>query len=335
MGWSTTSLSIMLIGYVILCFVMMYLCMIADPSESTIAYQFQIALPNKVWNKLSQTFGKEKMNVLQHVMDRALVLVYFVVVGGSWSVVFWYLYPWLYQSPGVSNVHGVIGVLVFLACFVSWGIANSSHPGKITAASFKRYDHYPYDNLLFLPDKRCETTKLVKVPRSKFDRIKYQCIVPRYDHFCGWTYNTYGEENYRWFLLFLGQHVAMCFYGSFVSMLLFRDEIRQKKMFELTFFDRSTGETVKAGYSILLQYLFARRTLECCVLTIMFVMGIALSFFSGYHVRNRQSFQIKIWTLVTLFHIFIYIQCSSYSISFSLSLFLSLSLSLSLSSVCA
>ena len=73
------------------------------------------------------------------------------------------------------------------------------------------------------------------------------------------------------------------FMGVMFRCLLFRDEIRQKKLFELTFFDRSTGEIVEAGYSILLQYLFARRTLECCVLTIMFVMGIALSCFLGYH----------------------------------------------------
>jgi palmitoyltransferase len=267
--------------------------MLADPADSPLARFFQVTIPNSTWNRMSLVFGDKRMGVVRELMDRALVLVYFVVVGGSWSVVFWYLYPWLFQSPGVSNIHGVVGVGVFLACFVSWGIANSSHPGKITAQSFKRYDHYPYDNLLFLPEKRCETTHLIKIPRSKFDRIKYQCIVPRYDHFCGWTYNTYGEENYRWFLLFLAQHVAMCFYGSFVVALLFRNEIREKKLLELTFFDRATGETVEAGFFIISQYMFARRTFECCVLVIMIVMGIALSMFLGYHVRKGSVIMSK------------------------------------------
>jgi palmitoyltransferase ZDHHC4 len=284
--FSSTSLTVLLTVYVALCLGVMYFCLLADPYENKMAMLLQVTLPQKLWNRMTILFGKDKMSFLQHLMDRSLVLVYFIVVGGSWSIVFWYLYPWLYYQSHVHNIHGYIGVLVFLACFVSWGIANASHPGRITAQSFRRYDHYPYDNLLFVPHKRCETTHLPKVPRSKFDRIKYQCIVPRYDHFCGWTYNTYGEENYRWFLLFLLQHVAMCLYGSYVALLLFQDEIDQKKLFHLTFFDRATGETVQANYVIVLQYLFARRPLECSVLCIMVVMGIALACFLGYHVST-------------------------------------------------
>jgi palmitoyltransferase ZDHHC4 len=293
---SPTSLSIILISYAALCLAIMYFCLLADPYQSKLAMFFQVTLPNILWNRASRIFGKDKMNYLQHLLDRALVLIYFMVVGGSWSVVFWYLYPWLFkESTHVNNIHGYIGVVVFLACFVSWGVANSSHPGRITAQSFRRYDHYPYDNLMFVPHKRCETTHLPKIPRSKFDRLKYQCMVPRYDHFCGWTYNTYGEENYRWFLLFLLQHVLMCFYGFYVATLLFQDEIRQKRLFQLTFFDRATGETVPAGYLIILQYLFARRPLECSVLCIMLTMGIALSFFLGYHVRDDEQSNVDVF----------------------------------------
>lgn len=81
----------------------------------------------------------------------------------------------------------------------------------------------------------------------------------------------------------------MCFYGSYVAMLLFQDEIRAKMLFELTFFDRLTGETVKSSYTIVFQYLFARQPLECSVLCIMFVMGIALTCFLGYHVSTRNE----------------------------------------------
>ena len=79
----------------------------------------------------------------------------------------------------------------------------------------------------------------------------------------------------------------MCFYGSYVTAVLFWDEISTKKLFEITFFDRATGETIHSNYFIVGQYLFARRTLECCVLVVMFVMGIALSGFLGYHVRTH------------------------------------------------
>lgn len=181
---SQSTLAVVLILYTALCFFCMYFCLLADPGTSPIAKLVQITIPNAIWSRLLRTVGKDKMNIMQHILDRMLMMTYFVVVGGSWSVVFWYLYPWLYESPGVSNVHGVIGVVVFISCFISWAVANSSHPGKITAQSFQRYDHYPYDNLLFPPNKRCETTRLMKIPRSKFDRMKYHCIVPRYDHFC-------------------------------------------------------------------------------------------------------------------------------------------------------
>eukprot|EP00531_Pseudo-nitzschia_arenysensis_P002692 CAMPEP_0116139864 /NCGR_PEP_ID=MMETSP0329-20121206/13536_1 /TAXON_ID=697910 /ORGANISM="Pseudo-nitzschia arenysensis, Strain B593" /LENGTH=292 /DNA_ID=CAMNT_0003634929 /DNA_START=546 /DNA_END=1424 /DNA_ORIENTATION=+ len=154
----------------------------------------------------------------------------------------------------------------------------------ITSRSFRRYDHYPYDHLLFQANVQCETTKLHKIPRSKYDRMKYDGIVPRYDHFCGWTHNTYGEDNYRWFLMFLLNHVIMCFYGVYVSYLLFTEEIRTKRLKDLTFFDRQTGESLKGSRIIILQYMYARRTHEMAVALVMLVMGIALSLFLGYHV---------------------------------------------------
>ena len=225
------------------------------------------------------------MAVLKHISNRILVLAYFTIVGGCWSIVFTNLYPWLlYESPGLSKIHAYIGIFVFLACFGAWAVANASRPGIITSKSFRRYDHYPYDNLMFQANARYQTTKLYKVPRSKYDRIKYDGIVPRYDHFCGWTHNTYGEENYRWFLMFLMNHVIMCFYGSYVSYLLFSEEIRTKRLMELTFFDRQSGETLKANNIIVFQYMYARRTHEVAVALVMFIMGIALSAFLGYHV---------------------------------------------------
>eukprot|EP00535_Pseudo-nitzschia_heimii_P011181 CAMPEP_0197197444 /NCGR_PEP_ID=MMETSP1423-20130617/32870_1 /TAXON_ID=476441 /ORGANISM="Pseudo-nitzschia heimii, Strain UNC1101" /LENGTH=376 /DNA_ID=CAMNT_0042651265 /DNA_START=299 /DNA_END=1429 /DNA_ORIENTATION=- len=226
------------------------------------------------------------MRVFKHISDRIMVLAYFTLVGGCWFIVFSNLYPWLlYDSPGLSNIHAVVGIFVFLACFGAWAVANSSHPGVITARNFRRYDHYPYDHLLFKAGRKCVTTGLYKIPRSKYDRIKYDGLVPRYDHFCGWTNNTYGEENYRWFLAFLMNHVIMCFYGTYVCYLLFSEEIRTKRLLELTFFDRTTGDTVQASYYVIFQYMFARRTHEVGLAIVMLLMGIALACFLGYHIR--------------------------------------------------
>jgi len=277
--------AIILSIYTISVLFFVYYVLLSDPQDSEIAHFVQVTLPNAFWNRFRRICGDKSTKVLKDTSNRLLVLVYFAMVGGCWSVVFSKVYPWLlYESPGLSNIHAYIGVFVFLACFFAWAVANASRPGDITGRSFRRYDHYPYDHLLFQANSRCQTTKLYKIPRSKYDRIKYDGIVPRYDHFCGWTHNTYGEENYRWFLIFLLNHVTMCFYGSYVCYLLFSEEIKTKRLMELTFFDRMTGETIQASKYIIFQYIFARRFHEVGVTLVMFVMGIALTCFFGYHV---------------------------------------------------
>lgn len=274
-----------LVLYSFACVFIVYFCVVSNPHDSKIAYFVQVTLPHVIWNRLNRICGEKTMLVLNHVSDRIMVVAYFTLVGGCWFIVFANLYPWLlYDSPGLSNIHAVIGVFVFLACFSAWAVANSSHPGIITTRNFHRYDHYPYDHLLFEADRKCRTTGVYKIPRSKYDRIKYDGLVPRYDHFCGWTNNTYGEENYRWFLMFLLNHVIMCFYGTYVCYLLFSEEIKTKRLAQLTFFDRTTGETMQASYYIIFQYIFARRTHEVGLTMVMFVMGIALMCFLGYHV---------------------------------------------------
>ena len=57
-----------------------------------------------------------------------------------------------------------------------------------------------------------------------------------------------------------------------------------KKLFQTTFFDRATGAEFKADWFIVLQFLFTRRLPESCVFAVMFVMGIALACFLGYHI---------------------------------------------------
>ena len=274
----------LMVLYIIVCTAILYYCVIADPNKNDTAFYVTATLPQKIWDRMGKVLGQKKLNMLASVIDLALVFVYFAVVLGCWVVVFMYIYPWITESSYVSNFHKFLGYAVFVACFSSWRLTNKSSPGIITESTFSRYNHYPYDNLLFVPGRRCDSTNLIRIARSKFDRLKYDQNVPRYDHFCGWVHNTIGEENYRFFLLFLAVHVGMCVYGSTVTILLFRGEIISKELLQLTFFDRATGETFKADWSIVMQYLFTRRMAECCVLAVMFVMGIALACFLGYHV---------------------------------------------------
>ena len=102
---STPALVAFLVAYVIFCGMVMYFCVIADPSTSPMAHTIQVVLPNKLWDNMGKVVGKEQMNVVQSLLDLALVIVYFFVVLGCWTVVFWYIYPWVDRSPSEFFVH--------------------------------------------------------------------------------------------------------------------------------------------------------------------------------------------------------------------------------------
>jgi hypothetical protein len=76
----------------------------------------------------------------------------------------------------------------------------------------------------------------------------------------------------------------MCAYGATIVVFLFRGHILEKKLDEVVFFNRHTGEEMKASYTIIVQYLFNTFTLESATLLLMVVMGFALGLFLGYHI---------------------------------------------------
>jgi palmitoyltransferase len=166
-------------------------------------------------------------------------------------------------------------------------LASTSSPGIITARNISKYNHFPYDDLLFCRDESYGTTRnnIPKLARSKFDRFKYHENVPRFDHYCGWVFNTIGEENYRWFLLFLLVHVFLCVYGSYCIYQLMIGEAYTLKLHEAVFFNRITGEELPSGNVwIIVQYMVNSHTAPAAVFFLIAVMSIALSLFLAYHV---------------------------------------------------
>ena len=179
-----------------------YSCILADPDTSGSARFMTQGLPNFVGSKLANALGPRVMSALRVVADRALVIIYLVVVLGSWSIVLTHGYELVDKSKSVSNYHQWVGYLVFMACMFSWRKAMTTQPGYITAKTIVKFDHYPYDNILFVEKRICPTVGIRKIARSKFDRVSGRHVA-RFDHYCGWVGNSLGEENYRYFLLFL------------------------------------------------------------------------------------------------------------------------------------
>lgn len=177
-----------LIGYFFVCVWVTFSCILNDPSKNFLANFLLYTLPNLFVRLLHKTLGPKAVKSLKVVTDRALLLIYLIVVLGSWSIMFTYGYNFIDRSSHVSNWHKWSGYLVFIACMTSWFKAHGTSPGYITERNIVRFDNYPYDGLLFV-NKACPTLGIRKLARSKYDRYTNRHVA-RFDHFCGWIDNT-------------------------------------------------------------------------------------------------------------------------------------------------
>lgn len=75
----------------------------------------------------------------------------------------------------------------------------------------------------------------------------------------------------------------MCAYATVLLTILFLGEIEDKRLWQVTFFDRSSGEEFQADYYVVFQYLFHRHLFEAGMLVITGVMTLALVGFLSYH----------------------------------------------------
>ena len=165
---------------------------------------------------------KDKQAVVIFAVQQA---TYVLVMGGGWTIIFLRAYPLLDRTllatQVISSSHKTAGVLIFIACIASWLLAKFTPPGSITKETLYKFDNYKYDGVLYRTGCVCPTSKIRKLARSKFDRFSFQ-QVPRFDHFCGWLGNSIGEENYRFFLIFVTVHTFMAFYGTIMTFVLMK-----------------------------------------------------------------------------------------------------------------
>ncbi len=269
--------------YFSFCAFIVYVCFYADSETSPLANLFLIKLPRWILSGVERVFGPSASLFLRSLSEMFLMITYLFIVLGSWSIMFFFGYPLITESTYVSDVHKYVGYVVFVGCMSSWRYASRKSPGYITSMTIPKFDNYEYDNLIFVPNRICRTVGIRKLARSKYDVYSGRHVA-RFDHFCGWLNNPVGEENYRYFLLFLFIHVGMCAYGTYVTTNLFIGEIHEKRLWNAVFFNAATGEEVPVGWIILAHFLFSQHMCVGAVWVLMICMTIALGLFLAFHL---------------------------------------------------
>ena len=182
MSFSATLIAV-LVAYTVALGFVTYYCLFADPDESPTAQWLSETLPQQSWNLLQKYLPTKLLQAVEFFLDRGMALLYLCIMSGAWTVVWFFIFPWVRRQNYVPHWHQYMAALVFGTCLFSYRKAATTSPGVIVATNVGLYqDHFPYDELLYVSNQGpCRTTGIPKVARSKFDRHKYQAHVPRFD----------------------------------------------------------------------------------------------------------------------------------------------------------
>ena len=226
-----------------------------------------------------------------------LQIVYLTLLGGGYAIAVSEIFP-LVPNIYLASWHKITFSLVFAATLISFYFACNTAPGYITKDNIQRYNKYPYDFKMFTP-KRCRTTGILKPARSKYCSIMKENVA-RYDHYCGWLAQPVGEENYRYFLLFLFMTCGMLFYATVGIALTAFSIIEVKGLRKATFINRSTGETFAASNMMIFQWILSQHNLMLAVGFMTAVMWFVVLAFLSYHIylisRNQTTNESFKWS---------------------------------------
>ena len=183
----------------------------------------------------------------------------------------------------VKSYHSYIAFIGILICHGTFIAACSIGPGKITSSNFTCYRHAPFDDILFAEGRVCQTCRIPKPARSKHCSMCGMCVAIA-DHHCIWLNQCVGEQNYRYFLLFLFVHVVFFAYATVVSFLVVYSEVVERDLLNATFVNHSTREEYKATLWMVFMFLVNQKGYVIFICVFAFIMTIAILGFLIYHL---------------------------------------------------
>ena len=202
-----------------------YVCMFADGNDAGVCGSANRALTEKLpagakalARRLLPTrafaWGASLGDYICNKPNPILQVFYLALIIGGYGFAVLEAYPHIPNSV-VPAYHKLAAALGVAWCIGSFFVACSVEAGTLTPDTWRRYDNYKHDDLMYENGREYIGHNTPKLARSKHDSVSGMCVA-RFDHYCAWLAQPVGERNYRWFLLFVASHAAMLGYASYL-----------------------------------------------------------------------------------------------------------------------
>lgn len=140
-----------------------------------------------------------------------------------------YLFDSRCLEYAVSPTHQRLVRLQYSLPFVALALATFSNPGIITPANHEVALHmFPYDRILYFPQRECRTCRFEKPARSKHCSSCGGCVAVA-DHHCVWINNCVGVNNWDYFYFFLVVSCYLFLYGGYLQYAVLRESLAREK----------------------------------------------------------------------------------------------------------
>ncbi|KAM9988857.1 hypothetical protein ACTFIY_004907 [Dictyostelium cf. discoideum] len=219
-------------------------------------------------------------NYFMYKPNRILQGFYLTLVLSGFYFFYYDCFPYI-GGPYISSNHKYGAFFAISFTLFTFVLSSNSTPGYINDSNYKLFKNsYPYDRYLYIK-KNCESCNFIKPARSKHCRVCDKCV-GRFDHHCPWINNCVGENNLRYFLLFVFSTSMLCMYGAYLcgfSMYSFM-KINDVKNLGYT----KDGVWTPIPTAILLKYIAFESRSILPLGAFCFVISLFLFYFFFYHI---------------------------------------------------
>jgi len=248
--------------------------------------------------------GKRNVNRINNTADYCcnkpnpfFQLFYLLLVLGGYGFFIVDTLP-LIPTPMVPFYHKYTAILAVAITISTFIISSKANPGKITKSTASHFTKsFPYDEMLYSA-KECRTCLFNRPARSKHCSFCDICV-SRYDHHCPWINNCVGENNLRYFLLFLFSTATLCLYCCYLCTMLLYSMLDSQGVFKMMMKDPLTKKNTPAPISFLLQYVLYYGGTTFPLGFFCGVISLVLYGFLGYHCylicRNTTTNETYKW----------------------------------------